>query len=60
MLPLCRARNITESLARYRVNPRGLTQQTRRMRAAAPTGPRGAMGALGLTYDLHDDALSRD
>jgi glycosyltransferase involved in cell wall biosynthesis len=61
MLPFCRARNLAEPLARYRLNPRGLV-------ATNATNPRGRTHAirealwarLGLAYDLHDDAFAAD
>jgi glycosyltransferase involved in cell wall biosynthesis len=61
MLPLCRARNIAESLVRYRLNPRGLTA-TNLKNARNRTHPiRASLWArLGLTYDLHDDVFAAD
>ena len=61
MLPLCRARNITESLVRYRLNPRGLTA-TNAINARRRTHPvrEVSWARLGLTYDLHDDAFAAD
>jgi glycosyltransferase involved in cell wall biosynthesis len=60
MLPHCRARNIPESLARYRHNRQGLSAANAR-NARMRTHPiREKLWAdLGLTYDLHDDVLAR-
>jgi glycosyltransferase involved in cell wall biosynthesis len=62
MLPLCRARNLAEPLARYRMNSRGI------IAAHMTKDPRGRTHAIrealwrriGLAYDLYDDALARD
>jgi glycosyltransferase involved in cell wall biosynthesis len=62
LLPLCRARNLTEPLARYRLNSHGLTA------AHANKNPRGRTHAIreaswkriGLSYDLYDDAFAAD
>jgi glycosyltransferase involved in cell wall biosynthesis len=61
MLPFCRARNIAESLARYRLNPRGLTA-TNSTNARNRTHPiRETLWArLGLSYDLYDDAFASE
>lgn len=61
MLPLCRARNIPESLVRYRLNPRGLTAANARNARARTHKIREALWArTGLIYDLYDDAVARD
>ncbi len=62
MLPLCRARNITEPLTRYRVNPRGLTAVNSTDNPRSRTHPiRETLWArLGLTYDLYDNTLALD
>jgi glycosyltransferase involved in cell wall biosynthesis len=62
MLPFCRARNLPEPLARYRINPRGLTaadahgkprNRTHRIRETS-------WARLGLTYDLYNDDIADD
>jgi glycosyltransferase involved in cell wall biosynthesis len=62
ILPFCRAQNLDQPLTRYRENPRGLTathlmksprNRTHRIREAL-------WARLGLTYDLHDDAVARN
>lgn len=61
MLPHCRARNIPESLARYRLNPRGLiAANTRNARARTHKIREALWARIGLTYDLYDDTLARD
>jgi len=61
MLPFCRARNLTEPLARYRVNPRGLTSvNSRNPRNRTHSIRETLWKRLGLAYDLYDDALAKD
>lgn len=61
MLPHCRARNLPEPLARYRLNPRGLIAANARNARDRTHKIREALWAtLGLTYDLYDDHKARD
>src|SRR5919202_811991 len=59
MLPLCRARNLREPLTRYRLNPKGLTAAHIHDRPRARTHAirEAEWAAIGLGYDLYDDAL---
>jgi glycosyltransferase involved in cell wall biosynthesis len=61
MLPFCRARNLPEPLARYRLNPRGLIANN----AIKPRNRTHQIrevlwNRLGLVYDLYDDDVARD
>jgi glycosyltransferase involved in cell wall biosynthesis len=61
MLHFCRARNFREPLARYRLNPRGLTANN----AVKPRNRTHAIrealwGRIGLVYDLYDDDVAGD
>ena len=60
MLPLCRARNLREPLTRYRLNPKGLTAAHIHDRPRARTHAirEAEWAAIGLGYDLYDDALA--
>jgi len=61
MLPLCKARNISEPLTRYRVNPRGLSLVNAKNTRSRTHAIREALWKeLGLTYDLYDDLLALD
>lgn len=60
MLPHCRARNIPEFLTRYRINPQGLTAlNTASGRRRTHAIREAQWRAIGLVYDLHDDAVAR-
>ena len=60
MLDGCRARNLSEPLVRYRVNPRGLTAQhaTGSPRRRTHAIREQLWARLGLTYALYDDELA--
>jgi glycosyltransferase involved in cell wall biosynthesis len=61
MLPLCKARNFSEPLTRYRVNPRGLSLVNAKNTRNRTHAIREALWKeLGLTYDLYDDVLAID
>jgi glycosyltransferase involved in cell wall biosynthesis len=61
MLPHCRARNIPEPLARYRMNTRGLIA-TNAVNARSRTHAirESLWSQFDLRYDLYDDTLARD
>ena len=62
MLPLCRARNLAEPLARYRVNTHGLTivNSAGNPRSRTNAIREASWARLGLTYDLHDNTIARN
>lgn len=61
LLPLCRARNLPEPLALYRLNSQGLMARNRAGARDRTHAIRRALWAdLGLAYDLYDDGLARD
>lgn len=58
MLPFCRARNLAEPLARYRINSQGLVlTHTENSRARTHAIREARWAGLGLTYDIHDQSF---
>lgn len=61
LLGLCRARNLSAPLARYRLNPQGLSASfSTNWRARTHAIRERAWSAIGLTYDLYDNARAGD